>query len=184
MKNRYDENYNEYRDPQGGIIVFPPGGEPFIPGQGPGPVIPPWLKPGLPEFPPVPEDENDKKFIVKIKSVAENEFVVVGEYNYLYATGEKVNKYGIFKLIILDGNRVKLRLDGGSFIRVDDKDFLVADTDKKGATKFYIYQTGDKEYVLQAPNGYYVRAREKDKKLIARAENPGQRTIFKFKTID
>ena len=58
---------------------------------------------------------------------------------------------------------------------------LVADTDKKGATKFRIYKISKKEYVLKAPNGYYVRVRRRDKMLVARAENAGPRTIFKFK---
>ena len=72
---------------------------------------------------------------------------------------------------------------GRNFIRVDNRDFLVADTDRKGATKFKMYKIADKEYVLQAPNGYYVRVRDNDKRLVARAENPGNRTRFKFRKV-
>ncbi|MGL5751746.1 MAG: fascin domain-containing protein [Paraclostridium sp.] len=182
MKNRYDKSKNEHRNP-GGVIVFPP----FIPGQGPGPVIPPWIKPDIPPFPsfPQPPKPEKEKLEVKIKSVSENSFIMVDYYNdYLYAGDNWQGQQVKFKLIILDGNRVKIKAEGGNFVRVDDRDFLVADTDRKGATKFNIYQVNNKEYVLQAPNGYYVRVRDKDKRLVARAENPGPRTRLKFVVID
>jgi hypothetical protein len=188
--NKGQNNMNKInRSPNGKIIIHPP----FIPGeQGKKkppfmPEYPPFIPGGSePEFPPLyPEYDDEKQtFEIKIRSVFEDEFVVVGDYDYLYATGEKVNKNGIFKLIILDENEAKIRIQGGDFIRVNERDFLVADTDRKRAAKFRIYKTNNKEYVLRAPNGYYVRVREKDKILVARAEKPGPRTIFKFRTID
>lgn len=192
MKKAYNEDSKER------IVIIPPGGKPIIPGPGKFPGIPPWINPGgpgpvipkppnqpnIPNFPPIPQQEDKNKFVAKIKSVIEDQFVVVGTGKYLYAIGEKVNQYGIFRIIILENNVVIIRVEGGDFIRADDNDFLIADTNRKGATRFYMFKTADKEYVLQAPNGYYVRAREKDKRLIARAENPGPRTKFKFRTID
>ena len=61
------------RTPKGGIIIY----QRFIP-----------------EFPPLyPGYDYEKQtFKIKIKSVFEDEFVVIGDYDYLYATGEKVNK--------------------------------------------------------------------------------------------
>lgn len=167
-KNYYENN----RLPQGGIIIAPP----FM-----------WPNPGnMPPFqnyPPFKPNKPDKEVKVKIKSVFEDEFVVVDK-GYLYATGEKVNKNGIFKLVFTDGNRVKIRLEGERFIRLDEKDFLVADTNKKGATKFLIYKENNREYSLKAPNGYFVRVREQDKRLVARAEKPGPRTKFKFRVVE
>lgn len=93
--------------------------------------------------------------------MVEDEFIVFGDDKFLYATGKKSNVNRIFKLIMINENEVKIRLVGGDFIRVDNK-----------------------AYVLKAPNGYYVRVREKDKKLVAKVENPGNRTIFKFKTVE
>lgn len=46
-----------------------------------------------------------------------------------------------------------------------------------------MYKIADKEYVLQAPNGYYVRVRDNDKRLVARTEIPGNRTRFKFREV-
>ncbi|HSQ88876.1 hypothetical protein [Romboutsia sp.] len=181
MNKEHDSMIKKNRSPKGGVIIFPP----FIPG-GPGPIYPPFIPKPKPEFPPLyPEYDDEKETLkVKIKSVFEDEFVVIGYYDYLYATGEKVNKNGIFKIIILDENKAKIKIQGGDFVRVDERDFLVADTNKKGATKFRIYKINKKEYVLKAPNGYYVRVREKDKRLVARAEKAGPRTIFKFKTVE
>lgn len=161
------------RNPIDGSIIIPPFGIPFKPGQGP------MYPPGY--FPPV---KNLKDKIIKIKSVVEDEFVIVEDDGYLYATGEKSNQNGVFKLIMLEGSRVKIRQDGGRFIRVDRDDFLVADANKEDATIFNLYKIDNKEYVLRAPNRYYVRVRDKDKALVARAENTGPRTIFKFKEVD
>jgi hypothetical protein len=193
MNKEHDNMSKENRSPNGKIIIHPiliPGQQgkkkPFMPGYPPfmpgGSEYPPYI----PEFPPLYPDYDDEKetFQIKIRSVFEDEFVVVGDNDYLYATGEKVNKYGIFRLIILDGNEARIRIQGGDFIRVNERDFLVADADRRRATKFRIYKTNNKEYVLKAPNGYYVRVREKDKMLVARAERPGPRTIFKFRTVD
>ena len=83
-----------------------------------------------------------------------------------------------------DDNQVKIRIPDGNFIRVDNRDFLITDTDNRGATKFSMFKLHDKEYVFLAPNGYYVRVEDRDKMLVARAENPGPRTIFKFKEVE
>lgn len=171
---------NEKRNPIGGVIIYPPGGgmlPPFIP-QPQSPYIP-WPKPPKPPIPPQHEEE---KLKVKIKSVYAQEFVIVGDYGYLYATGQQANKRGIFKLII-DGNYAKIKQAEGDFIRVDEKDFLVADTNKKGATVFELYKVNKNEYVLRAPNGYFVRVRDKDLRLVAKAEKAGEKTRFKFKTV-
>lgn len=190
-----DSENKTKRYPKGGIVIWPPIGAPFMPGNPQGgnhgqnnkPQFPgPNQKPELPDFPPAEntntEDEK-QKFNIKIKSVYENEFVVSGNYYYLYATEDDANESDTFRLIILDDNIAKIRIKGGNFIRVDDKDFLVADTDNKGATKFKIYKTDEKEYVLKAPNGYFVRVRENDKRLVARAEQTGKRTRFKFRVV-
>ncbi|MGL5328669.1 MAG: fascin domain-containing protein [Peptostreptococcaceae bacterium] len=182
MKTTNNENK---RNPKGGLIVFPPFGSGQIP---PNPWLPPEYNPnpggGLgPGIPPLPSEEDEEKLKVKIKSDIENEFVVVDNDGYLYATGDKVNKNGIFKLI-LDENKVKIRQVEGDFVRVDERDFLVADTNKKNATVFKLYKVDKGQYVLKAPNGYFVRVRDKDKALVARAENAGKRTIFKFKIVD
>ena len=173
---KYDNNKNR----PGGVIVFPPGG-------GPGPVIfPPYLpKPKsnpFPPVPPLPQPENDK-FKVKIKSVFANGFVVVGENGYLYVAEEKYSKNAVFKLIF-DKNQIKIKHIDDSFVRVDERGFLIADTNKKGATVFNLYKVDKEQYVIQAPNGYYVRVRDKDNLLVAKAENAGPKTIFKFKMLD
>lgn len=171
--------------PQGGIIIPPGVG---FPHQGPGPVIPPWIIPGFlgPVKPPTPKphQENKERLTVNIKSVFTDEYVVVGYNNFLEATGRQVKKNGIFRLIMQDDNQVKIRIPDGNFIRVDNRDFLVTDTDNRGATKFSMFKLYDKEYVFLAPNGYYVRVEDRDKMLVARAENPGPRTIFKFKEVE
>ncbi|MGL5755032.1 MAG: fascin domain-containing protein [Paraclostridium sp.] len=159
------------------VIIYPPNVNDYIND---------YIEKYFPNYPGnnKPEKPEEDKLKVKIKSVVEDEFVVVGEDEYLYATGKKSNENGIFKLVMINENEIKLRLVGGDFIRVDNKDFLIADTDKKGATKFKLYKLDNKSYALKAPNGYYVRVREKDKKLVAKAENAGNRTIFKFKTVE
>lgn len=162
-----NRDYSKERNPKG-VVIYPPWIEDY-----------PWNKPDEPEC-----DDKDDSLKVKIKSVIEDEFVVVEDDNYLYATGKKSNKNGIFKIIMLDDDKVKIRLEGGDFIRVDDRDFLVVDSNKKNATKFRIYKVDNKEYVLKAPNGYYVRVRDKDKRLVAKSEGTGNKTIFKFKTIE
>lgn len=163
-----NKNFDINRDPNG-VIVYPPWMEEFI-------------KYYFPQNPDKQEEDNNK-LKVNIKSIVEDEFVVVGDDDYLYATGRRVNQNGIFRIIMLDDNEVKIRQAGGDFIRVDNRDFLVADTDRKGATKFKMYKIDEKEYVLKAPNGYYVRVRDNDKRLVARAENPGKRTRFKFREV-
>ena len=130
------------------------------------------------------KDKDKDKKKVKIKSVYTDEFVVVGEGKYLYATGENSNKKGIFILTINENGNVKLMLENGSYIRLDNKNFLIADTDKEGATKFKAYKVDNKEYVLKAPNGYYVKVRDDDEKLAAKAEDTGQKTKFKFKEVE
>ena len=165
-----NKDNNEERNPNGNIVIYPP-----------------WTFPGnnFPwPIPPYPEEEEKEKYDGKIKSVSENEFVVVSKDGYLYATGQQSNKFGIFRLIKLKNGKFKLRQKNGKYIRVDERDFLVADVDSKNATKFNIYKIESKEYVLKAPNGYYVRVRDKDKALVARAENSGKKTRFKFKKED
>ncbi|HSQ87745.1 hypothetical protein [Romboutsia sp.] len=110
--------------------------------------------------------------------------VVVGEDKYLYATGEKVNKYGIFYLIMLDNNKVKIKQKDGDYIKLDNKNFLIANSSKSDATKFTLYKVDNKEYAIKAPNGYYVRVRDDDLKLAAKAEDIGKKTRFKFKAVD
>lgn len=184
------------RDPVEKIIIpIPPGGYPSggypwpnFPGHGPGPVIPPWLnpnkpgipnKPDIPDFPPIPDDE--EKIRIKLKSVYASKYVVIQDNDLLYALEENPKDGQTFVMIQLEGNRVKLRARGGNFIRVNENDFLVADTNRKDASIFKVYKTQEEEYVLMAPNGLYVRVREKDDRLVARAENPGPRTRFKFR---
>ncbi|MGL6104644.1 fascin domain-containing protein [Romboutsia sp.] len=185
MNRRYD-NKKEQRIP-GGVIVFPPYG----PG-GPGPIFPPWINPKppkppgpgpFPPVPPLPPSPGEVKLKVKIKSVYENKFIVVGESGYLYAAEDKYSKNSIFKLII-DGNNVKIKYGEDSFVRLDNRDFLIANSNKKQATIFKIYKVDKEEYVLQAPNGYFVRVREKDNLLVAKAENAGEKTRFKFKIVE
>ncbi|WP_373599087.1 fascin domain-containing protein [Paraclostridium bifermentans] len=127
---------------------------------------------------------NKETIKVKIKSEYSEEFVVVEYDDYLYATGNKPNKNGVFILNISENGNVKIKLDGGDYIRLDNKNFLIADTDKEGATKFKVYKVDNKLYVLKAPNGYYVRVREDDKRLAAKAEGTGEKTRFKFKEVD
>lgn len=173
------KKYSSNKNRPGGVIVFPPGG-------GPGPVIfppyPPNPFPPIPPIPPSPQPENDK-FKVKIKSVFENGFVTVGQNGYLYVAEDKYTKNAVFKLIF-DGNQVKIKYVNDNFVRVDERGFLIADTNKKGAAVFNLYKVDKEQYVLQAPNGYYVRVRDKDNLLVAKAENAGPRTIFKFKIVD
>lgn len=171
------------------IIVVPGKGPITFPPQGPGPVFPPpWNKPGnggLPIFPSLPKDpDKENKLLVAIKSVYADSFVKVGKDGYLYATGVNYYDGDVFRIIILDENQVHIRVKGGNFIRLDDREFLVADTDKKGATKFRVYSINKNEYVLMSPNGYFVRVRDKDNLLVAKAEEAGPKTIFKLRKIE
>lgn len=211
MKNRdYNKNDNNNENSQERIVIIPPEENPFIHGHGPGQSIPPWGIPGgpgpvvpplpppgmpgqpnqqgnsttIPNFPPIPQQQNQNILIVKIKSVFENTFVLTGPNNYLYATGANANQGSTFRIIMLQGNTVILRAENQNFIRLNDRDILVADTDRNRATRFLVYQTNDREYVLRAPNGNYVRVRERDNVLVARAENPGPRTILKFRNVN
>ena len=129
-------------------------------------------------------DYDDYDYEVKIKSVYADNMVVVGKDMYLYATGEKVNKYGIFYLIMLDNNKVKIKQKDGDYVKLDNKNFLIADASKSDATKFTLYKVDKKEYAMKAPNGYYVRVRDDDLKLAAKAEDIGKKTRFKFKAVD
>lgn len=163
---------------------MPPGEYPWpnFPGQGPGPVVPPWSnpnKPDIPDFPQIPED--DERIRIKLKSVYTNKYVVIEDNSLLYALEDNPKDGQTFVMIQLEGNQVKLRLRGGNFIRVNENDFLVADTNRKDASVFKVYKTEEGEYVFMAPNGLYVRVRERDDRLVARAENPGPRTRFKFR---
>lgn len=182
MTYLYDKK-NKDRSP-GGVIIYPP----FPPGW-PGSSIPPFIlpKPPIPgqgPFPPVPPvPEEKEKLIVKIKSEYVNELVTVAQDGYLYATGDKHNTNNVF-VFIMERNNVKIRQRDGKFVRLDNKDFLIADTNKNGATVFKIYKVDKEKYVLLAPNGNYVRVRDKDKLLVAKAENTGPKTIFKFKVIE
>lgn len=188
------------------IVIIPPEENPFIHGPGPGQGIPPWgipvgpgpfipklpIKPNqpgnatMPNFPPIPQYQNKDKniLVVKIKSVFENAFVLVSKNNYLYATGANANQGATFRMTILEGNKVIIRVENQNFVRLDNRDILIADTDRNRATRFLVYQTNDREYVLRAPNGNYVRVRERDNVLVARAENPGPRTILKFRNVN
>lgn len=168
------------RLPLGGTILIPglppiqiPGGQlPWVNQPGGGPM------PGFPQLPP-----GNNQIFFNIKSVIENRFVVVGPNNRLYATEQRALNSQVFRMIMQNNNTVKLRLRGSSFIRLDRNDMLVADTNNQGATLFRVFQSGRDEYVLQAPNGRYVRVRDNDKVLIARADNPGPRTRFKFRSV-
>ncbi|WP_195250972.1 fascin domain-containing protein [Romboutsia sp. 1001713B170207_170306_H8] len=172
------------------ILIVPGKGPIILPPYGPGPVMPPNNEQnqpgGFPNFPPIPNqspNENTNRIIIKIKSVFNDKFVQVGANRYLYSIGEYFNDGQVFVMILLDRNQIKIRIRGGNFIRIDDKGFLIADTDNKGASIFNIYSTSQNEYVLLAPNGYYVRVRESDNMLVARAENAGARTRFKFRKV-
>lgn len=176
---------NQSRAP---IVVVPGKGPIVFPPQGPGPVFPPpWNKPGdggLPIFPSLPKEPEKDKLFVAIKSVFADMFVKVGKDGYLYATGIKYYDGDIFRIIILDENQVHIRVKGGNFVRVDDREFLVADTDKKGATKFRVYSISKNEYVFMSPSGYFVRVRDKDNLLVAKAEEAGPKTIFKLRRVE
>lgn len=192
---------NKYRMP---ILIIPGKGPVIWPPYGPGPVIPPNNQPsqpgpvippnnqpnqpgGFPNFPPVPNqpsNENQNRIIMKIKSVFTDRFVQVGADGYLYAIGEYFNDGQIFVMILLDSNQIKIRIRGGNFIRIDNRGFLIADANNKDAAIFNIYSINQNEYVLLAPNGNYVRVRESDNMLVARAENAGPRTRFKFRKVE
>ncbi|WP_195938065.1 hypothetical protein [Romboutsia sp. 1001713B170131_170501_G6] len=167
---------------QGMNQQFPGGSQ----GQGGLPSMPPQPQPNQQQpqlkSKPQPDDDNERSR-VKIKSVFEDKFVVIGRDVFLYAAAESANRGDTFRIII-DGNKAKIREAGGSFVRVDNRDFLIADTDRRGATEFTIYRTGDREYVLRAPNGYFVRVRENDNRLVARAVSAGSRTRFRFRRVD
>ncbi|WP_455538753.1 fascin domain-containing protein [Terrisporobacter sp.] len=122
--------------------------------------------------------------LVKIKSVFNNSFVILGYNNILYAMGGSVNEGVTFRLIPVNSYQVKLRVDGGRFVRVNDNNLLVADTNNNNAAIFNQSESGDMEYSLMAPNGYYVRVRDRDNALVARAENAGPRTKFKFRRVN
>lgn len=169
------------------ILVIPGKGHVVLPPYGPGPVIPPGNNPNQPDvdmnFPPIPSKPEDNNMLITIKSVFVNKFIQVGVNSYLYARGEYFNDGTPFIMILLDRNQIKLRAQSGEFIRLDDRGFLIADTDNKGASIFNVSSVNKGEYVLMAPNGYYVTVRDEDYMLIARAENEGSRNIFKFRKI-
>ena len=164
---------------QGPGPAIQPGQQQNFPGQGPGVVIPPWLIPGLPNIPNVPGIQ--QRLNVRVKSVFADGYVNAERNNFLHANTQNANRAPIFILIFLDRNRFRLRLQGGNFVRVDNDGFLVADTNTNRASIFSLFRTGDREFVMMAPNGNFVRVREDDNRLVARAQNAGPRTRFRFR---
>ena len=160
---------------QGPGPVIQPGQLPNFPWQWPVPVIPPWLIPNLPG--------NQQRLDVRIKSVFADQYVNVAGNNFLHANISNANIAPVFRVIFIDRNRFRLRIQGGNFIRVNNNDFLVADTNNRGASIFILFRTGNREFAIMAPNGNYIRVRESDNRLVARAENAGPRTRFRFRDI-
>lgn len=160
---------------QGPGPVIQPGQLQNFPWQWPVPVIPPWLIPNLPG--------NQQRLDLRIKSVFADQYVNVAGNNFLHANTSNANVAPVFRLIFIDRNRFRLRIQGGNFIRVNNNDFLVADTNNRGASIFRLFRTGNREFTIMAPNGKYIRVRENDNRLVARAENAGPRTRFRFREI-
>lgn len=166
---------------QGPGPVIPPVSGPNFPGQGPGIIIPPWLIPGIPNIPNLPGMQ--QRLDVRIKSVFADRYINVEGNNLLQANIQNANRAPIFRLIFIDRNRFRLRIQGGNFVRVDNRDFLVADTDNRGASIFSLFRTDNREFAMIAPNGNFVRVRENDNRLVARAQNAGPRTRFRLREI-
>lgn len=153
-------------------IIQPQGLGPQIPNQeipqpqGPGPVIYPS------------NQSNEKKLKVYIKSVYNQKRVISGYKGYLYAVGEDLGSK--FELIIFKNNTAKIKVIDGEFIRIDEKGFLVADTNKENASIFTLININKSEYIIQALNKKFVRVRRRDNSLIANSIYSGESTIFKF----
>ena len=153
-------------------IIQPQGLGPQIPNQeipqpqGPGPVIYPS------------NQSNEKKLKVYIKSVYNQKRVISGYKGYLYAVGEDLGSK--FELIIFKNNTAKIKVIDGEFIRIDEKGFLVADTNKENASIFTLININKSEYIIQALNKKFVRVRRRDNALIANSIYSGESTIFKF----
>ena len=145
--------------------------------QGPGPVIIPQpQEPGPVIYPS--NQSNEKKLKVYIKSVYNQKRVISGYKGYLYAVGEDLGSK--FELIIFKNNTVKIKVIDGKFVRVDEKGFLVADTNKENASIFTLININKSEYIIQALNKKFVRVRRRDNSLIANSIYSGESTIFKF----
>lgn len=153
-------------------IIQPQGLGPQIPNQeipqpqGPGPVI------------YTSNQSNEKKLKVYIKSVYNQKRVISGYKGYLYAVGEDLGSK--FELIIFKNNTAKIKVIDGEFIRIDEKGFLVADTNKENASIFTLININKSEYIIQALNKKFVRVRRRDNSLIANSIYSGESTIFKF----
>ena len=164
-------------------IIQPQGLGPQIPNQeipqpqGPGPVIIPQpQEPGPVIYPS--NQSNEKKLKVYIKSVYNQKRVISGYKGYLYAVGEDLGSK--FELIIFKNNTAKIKVIDGEFIRIDEKGFLVADTNKENASIFTLININKSEYIIQALNKKFVRVRRRDNSLIANSIYSGESTIFKF----
>ena len=145
--------------------------------QGPGPVIIPQpQEPGPVIYPS--NQSNEKKLKVYIKSVYNQKRVISGYKGYLYAVGEDLGSK--FELIIFKNNTAKIKVIDGEFIRIDEKGFLVADTNKENASIFTLININKSEYIIQALNKKFVRVRRRDNALIANSIYSGESTIFKF----
>lgn len=172
----------EIPQPQGPgpvIIPNPQGPGPVIQPnpQGPGPVIIPQpQEPGPVIYPS--NQSNEKKLKVYIKSVYNQKRVISGYKGYLYAVGEDLGSK--FELIIFKNNTAKIKVIDGEFIRIDEKGFLVADTNKENASIFTLININKSEYIIQALNKKFVRVRRRDNALIANSIYSGESTIFKF----
>ena len=175
-------------------IIQPQGPGPQIPNQeipqpqGPGPVIIPNPQGPGPVIQPNPQgpgpviypsnQSNEKKLKVYIKSVYNQKRVISGYKWYLYAVGEDLGSK--FELIIFKNNTAKIKVIDGEFIRIDEKGFLVADTNKENASIFTLININKSEYIIQALNKKFVRVRRRDNALIANSIYSGESTIFKF----
>lgn len=173
-KSKHSMNKN-----QGPNIEIP--SQQIIQPQGPGPQIPNQEIPQPQEPGPViyPSNQsNEKKLKVYIKSVYNQKRVISGYKGYLYAVGEDLGSK--FELIIFKNNTAKIKVIDGEFIRIDEKGFLVADTNKENASIFTLININKSEYIIQALNKKFVRVRRRDNALIANSIYSGESTIFKF----
>lgn len=171
---------NNSREP---VVIQPIG--PIYPGGGSGGYYPPFQQPQYPfPYPPLDPGPVIPDYpSIKIKSISQNAYVILGYENILYAVGQSSNQGTTFKMIPLNNYQVKIRSINGRFIRVNRDDMLIADSNLNNATIFNLFKTGDMEFSLMATNGYYVRVREKDGALLARSEVAGPRTRFKFRRV-
>ena len=195
-KSKHSMNKNQGIKPEipSQQIIQPQGLGPQIPNQeipqpqGPGPVIIPNPQGPGPVIQPNPQgpgpviypsnQSNEKKLKVYIKSVYNQKRVISGYKGYLYAVGEDLGSK--FELIIFKNNTAKIKVIDGEFIRIDEKGFLVADTNKENASIFTLININKSEYIIQALNKKFVRVRRRDNALIANSIYSGESTIFKF----